>query len=291
LLARLKEWKPSELRIPKIQRTPPHRKSKQEKYLQLEAAPKAVSATNHSSEELPSSQNIVAGSSAAPSVPQETSPFSILNSLDLSPGNVEPILPSVQDSERHSSSSSEYGRSYRSRSSSGPSIYHGSDPTFPYSLRFESLESVLLKAQADDAQPLERRSSGSWHSISPPTPELNRPPSTRRDPTILDRFQSKSNAVLERFMEYGTYTPPNHDKERSKPPTVETDGLQGISVRRRAAVTDPFPFPIVEDTDDEGLTTFRSRVQNPSSVRNHNARLPFSSPIIEDNWHGDAPRG
>jgi hypothetical protein len=136
---------------------------------------------------------------------------------------------------------------------------------------------------------LERRSSGSWHSISPPTPELNRPSSAHPDPSILDQFQAESNVVLERFMEYGAYTPPNRDKGRSSPPTVQTEGMRDISARRRSVVTDPFPFPIVEDSDDERVTAARPRVQGPSSFPNPNARLPFSSPVIEDNWHGDTP--
>lgn len=76
--------------------------------------------------------------------------------------------------------------------------------------------------------------------------------------------------------------PPNPN---SGPPMMQTKDVHDTSARRQAAIANPFPFPFIEDSDDEIIieaTSHLSVVQ--SDVGRCDTRIPFSSPIIEDDW-------
>jgi len=199
-LSRLRDWKATELKLPKLLRAASSKKSKtvsaKGRSYNLPPPPETVASiftANYSTpSEGHSSSSSDHGHSSDPSVPREISPFPIPNDsasvfdpfpLDL---KFKPSpLPTI--SERHSSSSSDYGHSYRSRSPTGPSVYRSSDPSFPYPLLYESLES-----KPNNHRYLVRQSSGSWNSRSPLIPEVNRPPSPECDPSALgiDQFQT-----------------------------------------------------------------------------------------------------
>lgn len=132
-------------------------------------------ARDHYSKEtdgLPTSPDTVAESSAAPSVPQETSAYypSVFDSLSLFDTSLPPPAPGRHSRGRHSSSSSSrgrrsssssssdsYGRSYRSRSESptAASFFGGPDPSFPYPTHYDSCDSLHKKL--DEPPPLERQ--------------------------------------------------------------------------------------------------------------------------------------
>ena len=157
------------MKLPKLLRTASSKKSKKWKGIEIETVPEIVPAPGHYFEEQnnlnlppPAPSDHVAESSLVPSDPQE-SPSSSISSNGLPFSTVIPLKPPAA-SERHSSSSSDYGHSYRSRSSSVPSVYRGSDPGFPYPLLYEHIE-----AKQNDHRSLDRQSSGSWGY--PPSPE------------------------------------------------------------------------------------------------------------------------
>jgi hypothetical protein len=216
-LSRLRDWRAPELKLPKLLRATSSKRSEKgipreveittsktvstsesEAVNNLSPPPDTVASiftANYSTpSERHSSSSPDHGHSTAPSVPREISSIPI---PDDSPSVFDPFefkpspLPTI--SERHSSSSSDYGHSYRSRSSSGPSVYHGSDPSFPYPLLYdESLES-----KPNDHRYLARQSSGSWNSLSPLIPEVNRPPSPECDPSALGIDQSQTHREKE----------------------------------------------------------------------------------------------
>jgi len=167
---------------------------------------------------------------------------------------VLPSPPSLKNLESCSSSSSDpYGRSYRSRSST-------ESFSFPYPSQFDSSESLPC--------PIPSQPPPSMTELNPPSP-------TYREVPILDEFQAEFNPVssledlLQMLSELGN--------ESGGSSTMQTVFIHETSVPRRAAVIDPFPFPFVEDSDDEG-------VRSPSlSFHSRSSSLPFPSPIVEDN--------
>ena len=362
------DWKTPELKLPKLSRGGSFKKSKTEQNIEIETVPKAEPTPSHYSElnTLPPPADTVAESPLVSSVPVETTPSPTLDYspslLDLFPLNLSSSPPPT--SERHSSSSSDYGgHSYRSRSSSGPSIYRGSEPSFPYPSTFE-----FLVPKPNVNKSLDRQSSGSWSSISPPPiPELNRTPSPICGPSTLgvDQFQDQANAILERFIKHGdvagggaqflrepdkkdgespteeteavrnlsmqaprprsresqseppcsilrpppstnrafsTDTPsltkigflrsrpikggamPSPNKNASSLPTAQTKDFYDIATRRQAVVADPFPFPFIEDSDDEIVIDVKPHLSIARDVGKYKERTPFSSPIVEDDW-------
>jgi hypothetical protein len=227
-LSRFLDWKTPELKLPKLPRAVFSKKSKKGKGIEIEIVPKTEPIPGHSSEvnnlppPAPPDNVTDSESSLAPSAPifNDSPPVFDFFPLDL---KFKPSLPSI--SERHSSSSSDYGHSYRSRSSSGPSVYRGSDPSFPYPLLYES-------KKPNDHRSLKRQSSGSPSSISPPIPEANRPPSTERGPSALgvDQVQAQHNTILERFVKLGDWEEGGAqslsvpDKKDNGSPMVEAKG-------------------------------------------------------------------
>ena len=156
------------MKLPKLLRAASSKKSKKGKGIEIETVPKTEPGTlGHYFEEKnnlnlppPALPDNVTESSLAPSVPQETSSSPIFNDspsvTDLFPLDlkIKASLPTISERHSSSSSSSDYGVSYRSHSSSGPSVSRGSNLSFPYPLLYESLDLKLSETLSYKTQPL-----------------------------------------------------------------------------------------------------------------------------------------
>jgi hypothetical protein len=147
-----------------------------------------------------------------------------------------------------------------------------------------SPEPVVQKTALDDI-PAQRQAQPEMRERQSSGPAIWRlPPSTNRgfsgrDTDIPSLAEIK--ALHSRPRKGGAEIPPNPN---SGPPMVQTKNVHDISARRQAAIANPFPFPFIEDSDDEIIIEVKSRSSVVTNVGTYNTGIPFSSPIIEDDW-------
>ena len=94
---------------------------------------------------------------------------------------------------------------------------------------------------------------------------------------------AKIDALRSHPRKGGVEMPLNPNKKDNDPSMVQTKGLHDIPACRQTAVPNPFPFPFTEDSDD--VTEARSHLPIFQNVSGKcTAGIPFSFPVIEDDW-------